>query len=232
MKLRGGIICLTVLLVAGFLITPALGSANKASYMTTMIDANNTSVTLEFVDCTGITPLKKEVTLSKAEWTSIRTELQTATKDASSASDAFLMQLAVFQKHGLVSQETNSDSLLMKFKQRSSLHQIPRTLALNNTLFSAMSAITYTLENGTTAVFGLNTFINWIGFDIVSFHKGYAVSGITTNGLISKSVPPGQYVGAMFGFFGYWYGTKTTVAVYSDVTVAGLTIITGWLPIE
>ena len=69
------------------------------------------------------------------------------------------------------------------------------------------------------------------GFDIISFHKGYATNGIQTNGLISDSVPPGEYAGFMFGFFGYWFGVKTSTGVYSSVTVAGLTIITVWLPI-
>ena len=94
-----------------------------------------------------------------------------------------------------------------------------------------MCAIDFELINGTTAVFGLNTFINYVGFDIVSFHKGYATGGIDTKGLITKSTPPGTYVGFMFGFLGYWLGEKVIAGVYSNVTVAGFTVITTWLPI-
>jgi len=95
-----------------------------------------------------------------------------------------------------------------------------------------MSAITFTLQNRTTVVLGLNTFINNIGFDIIRFHKGYVTSGIQTNGLISDSVPSGTYARVMFGFFGYWFGVKTATDVYSSVTIAGLTVIIVWLPIQ
>jgi hypothetical protein len=87
-------------------------------------------------------------------------------------------------------------------------------------------------ENGSTLVFGLNTFINIIGFNIVSIHKGYATDGIQTNGLISGSVPPGEYAGFIFGFFGYWFGEKISTGVYSNLTVAGLAIITAWVPVS
>jgi hypothetical protein len=81
-------------------------------------------------------------------------------------------------------------------------------------------------------LFGLKTFINTIGFNIISIHEGYATEGIQLNGLTSDSVPPGEYFGFMFGFFGYWYGTKASTLVYSDVTLAGLIIITFWLQIQ
>ena len=94
-----------------------------------------------------------------------------------------------------------------------------------------MCGILVELNNGTTAVFGLNTFINIVGFDIVSFHKGYATGGIQTTGLLSRSAPAGEYVGFMFGFLGYWLGEKVIAGVYSNVTVAGFTVITAWLPV-
>jgi hypothetical protein len=86
-------------------------------------------------------------------------------------------------------------------------------------------------ENGSTLVFGLNTFINIIGFNIVSVHKGYAPDGIQITGLISASVPPGEYAGFIFGFFGYWFGEKISTGVYSNLTCAGLAIITAWVPL-
>ncbi len=235
MKLRGGIIYLAVLLVASLMITPALGSKSQAGNQIKSFSKNLDTVTVDFVDCTGAIPVKKEITLSKAEWNSITTELQAISSSGTSMKETFAAQLAVFQKHHLVSQDINSDTLLNKFNHRTStekirfLQQMIHPTPLNNTLFSIISAITYTLTNGTTIVLGLNSFINYIGFNIISFHKGYATGGIQTNGVISDSVPPGEYVGFMFGFFGYWYGTKTSTAVYSSVTVAGLTFITLWV---
>ncbi|MBE3137051.1 MAG: hypothetical protein IMZ43_06630 [Thermoplasmata archaeon] len=239
MKNMGKIICLTVLLVAGLMVTPAIGSMSKTGHRNITTQYVTTeSVTLDFVDCTGAVPVKKEITISKAEWISVCNELQEISTPGASMKETLSVQLTVFQKHHLVSQEINLDSLLAKFNEKTNtgkikslqerIHAAP---LINNSLFSVMSAITYTLENGTTVVLGLNSFVNYIGFDIISFHKGYATSGIQTNGLISRSVPPGTYVGVMFGFFGYWFGVKTSTGVYSSVTVAGLTIITFWLPI-
>jgi hypothetical protein len=239
MKLRGGIIYLAVLLVASLMITPALGSANQASYQIKTIHKNLDTITVDFVDCTGAIPVKKEITISKAEWILVCNELQVISKAGASMKETFSAQLTVFQKHHLVSQEINLDSLLAKFNEktntgkiRSLQNRVHTTELINNSVISAMSAITCTLESGTNVVLGLNTFINYIGFDIISFHKGYATGGIQTNGLISDSVPPGTYAGVMFGFFGYWFGVKTATGVYSSVTVAGLTVITVWLPIR
>jgi len=57
------------------------------------------------------------------------------------------------------------------------------------------------------------------------------LNGIQTNGLISRSVPAGEYVGFMFGFLGYWLGEKIMAGVYSNVTAAGFSVITVWLPL-
>jgi len=239
MKNMGKIICLTVLLVAGLMVTPAIGSMSEAGHRNiTPQYVTIESVTLDFVDCTGAAPVKKEITISKAEWISICNELQEISTSGTSMKETLSTQLTVFQKHNLVSDDVTSDSLLSKTNQRTNNGKIQSLVQrmntapiINNSIFSAMSAITFTLQNGTTVVLGLNTFINYIGFDIISFHKGYATNGIQTNGLISDSVPPGEYAGFMFGFFGYWFGVKTSTGVYSSVTVAGLTIITVWLPI-
>jgi hypothetical protein len=237
MKLRGGIIGLAVLLVAGLLITPVLGSTNQAGYQIKSSHKNLDTITIDFVDCTGTIPVKKEITLSKAEWKSISTELQTIAASGITMKEAFAAQVAVLQQHHLLLEDVNANTLFNKFSERSNtekmrllqnrIHPAP----INNTLFSIISAISFTLENGTTVVLGLNSFINYIGFDIISFHKGYATGGIQTNGMITKSVPPGTYIGFMFGFFGYWFGQKTSTAVYSSVTVSGLTFITFWLPL-
>jgi hypothetical protein len=240
MKNMGKIMCLTVLLIAGLLVTPAIGSMSNAGHRNIASQVVNTeSITLDFIDSTGAVPVKKEITLSKAEWSSICNELQEISARGSSMKETFSAQLTVFQKHHLVASEINPDSLLAKFNEKNNvgkiralqerMHPVP---LINNSVFSAMSAITCTLESGTNIVLGLNTFVNYIGFDIISFHKGYATGGIQTNGLITRSVPAGTYAGVMFGFFGYWFGAKTSTGVYSSVTLAGLTIITFWLPVE
>jgi len=228
---------LAVLLVASLLITPVLGSTHQAGYQIKTSQKNLDTITVDFVDCTGAIPVKKEITLSKAEWDAITTELQTIATSGATMKETFTAQVAVLKQHHLVSEDVNANMLFNKFNERSHtekmrllqnrIHPAP----LNNTLFSIVSAISFTLENGTTVVLGLNSFINYIGFDIVSFHKGYATGGIQANGMISKSVPPGTYIGFMFGFFGYWFGQKTSTAVYSSVTVSGLTFITLWIPL-
>lgn len=238
MKLRGGIFYLIVLLVAGLMITPVLGSTNQAANLIKPQIKNTDTITVEFVDFTGPMPVKKEVTILKTEWMTITSELHKITKSGMSLKGIITAQCNLLQKHSLLSADTNIDSLFSTYNKRTNnnkreilrnrFHPAP----LNNTLFSVLSAISYTLENGTTIVLGLNSFINLIGFNIVSFHKGYALEGIETNGMMSTSVPPGEYAGFMFGFFGYWFGTKTSTGVYSNVTVAGLTFITLWAPIQ
>jgi hypothetical protein len=238
MKIRGKIAYLTILLVAGLLATPAIGSMNKAGYCVTKTTTNSEDVTLIFMDCTGAVPIKKEVTMSKTEWISMRNELQAISTSGTSMKETLCNQFIVLQNHHLISADVTIGTLQRKINDKINTEKIQSLVRrmnaaplINNSIFSAMSAIFFEIQNGTNAVFGLNTFINIIGFDIVSFHKGYAVNGVQTNGLISKSVPPGEYFGFMFGFFGYWFGTKVSTGIYSDVTVAGLAVVTVWLPI-
>jgi hypothetical protein len=240
MKTESKIIILSVLLIGSLLVTPILASTTQAEYQTKSINKNIDKITLEFIDCTGVVPVKKQVTLSKTEWKTITEELQTKAKSETTMKGKFAAQLSIFQKHGLVSQDTNVDNLLIKFNKktnsalwRSLQERESKSLPINNSIFSALSAISFSLENenGSTLVFGLNTFINIIGFNIVSLHKGYAPDGIQTNGLISDSVPPGEYTGFIFGFFGYWFGEKISTGVYTNLTCAGLAIITAWVEI-
>jgi len=238
MKTESKIIFLTVLLVGSLIITPALASTTPAGYQTKSESKNLETITVDFIDVTGARTIKKEITMPKVEWDAITHELQTISISEKTMSGKFAAQLSVFQKHHLVSEDTNIDALLVKFNKRTNnglfrslQEKIPKSLPLNNSIFNALSAISFTLENenGSTMVFGLNTFINIIGFNIVSIHKGYAPDGIQTNGLISNSGPPGEYVGFIFGFFGYWFGEKISTGVYTNLTVAGLAIITAWV---
>lgn len=240
MKIKSKIIILSVLLIGSMMITPALASTTQAEHQTRSLTKNPETITIEFIDCTGVIPAKKEITLSKTEWKSITEELKTISSSETTMSGKFTAQFSVFQKHNLVSQDININALLVKFNKktnyelfRSLQDRVPKRLPINNSIFSALSAISFSLENenGSTIVFGLNTFINIIGFNIVSVHKGYAPDGIQTTGLISASAPPGEYAGFIFGFFGYWFGEKISTGVYSNLTCAGLAIITAWVPV-
>ena len=239
MKYRGKIICLIVLLVAGLMVTPALGSIQKAGHrIITSQYTNIGTVTLDFVDCTGAVPIKKEITIPRAEWIIIQNELQSIPTSGASIKEILQSQLTILQKHNLVSSVATVDELVNKINDRTNtakmnpfFNRIHTAPIINNSIFNAMCAVNLKLTNGTTGVFGLNTFVNLIGFDIVSFHKGYAPNGIQSNGLISRSVPPGMYVGGMFGFLGYWFGEKVSAGIYSNLTAAGFTIFTFWLPI-
>jgi len=223
-----------MLLIIGLAtITPAMGSMIKADHQTVVSLQTSSSqyVTIDFVDCTNIIPIRKEVTMLKTEWMSLKTDLRAIPKGLS-VHDTLNAQLAVYKKHNLVSPSVTTASLLQKFNMNTpnfarKIHISP----INNSVVNAMCAILLKLENGTTAVFGLNTFINLIGFDIITFHKGYA-SEITTTGILGeRSAPPGNYAGTMFGFFGYWFGTKVKTGVYSDLTASGFTVFTVWLPL-
>lgn len=240
MKIKSKILILSVLMLGSLMVTPAFASTIRAESQTSLTSKNLDTVTLEFIDCTGIVPIKKDITLPMSEWKLISEELQNVARLETSMEGTFAAQVSVLKKHGLVSADTNIDTLLLRFNKKtshtivqSSVERRSHSFPINNSIFSALSAISFTLENenGSTFVFGLNTFINYIGFDIVSLHKGYATGGIQTNGLISKSVPPGEYAGFIFGFFGYWFGEKISTGVYSDLTVAGLAIITAWVPV-
>jgi hypothetical protein len=238
MKLERKIIILSVLLLSSMMITPALASTTQAEFQTHVHNQNLDTTTIEIIDCTGGTPIKKQITLSKTELKTITTELHAIAQSTSTMIDQFTAQLSILKKHGLVSQDININTLLEKFNKKthtilfqSLQHRFSQSMPINNTLFSALSAISFSLENenGSTLVFGLNTFINLIGFNIISLHKGYAPDGIQTNGLISGSVPPGEYTGFIFGFFGYWFGEKISTGVYTNLTCSGLGIITGWV---
>ena len=111
-------------------------------------------------------------------------------------------------------------------------YRIPRKPLADNLIINAICAVDFELNNGTTLVFGLNTFINYIGFNIVSFHKGYSHGGIHTKGLTDKSTDGGEHLGFMFGLLGYWFGTKTGTGMYSELTVAGFTVFTTWIKLS
>ena len=242
MKKIGSIVCIVLLLFVGVLITPVMGSMQKADVTEQPIIrcASETEdlVTIDFVDCTGKVPVKKEVKLHRSEWIDIRNELRSIRRSSGSSLQLLNDQFSVLKKHDLVSDDFSFKNTMGKKIERLNSLKRPHffngarpTPLLNNSLFNAMCAIDFELTNGTTGVFGLNTFVNYVGFDIISFHHGYAQDGIDTKGVLATATPPGEYVGVMFGFLGYWLGEKISVGFYSTVTVAGFTVVTAWLPI-
>lgn len=240
MKKTGGTICIIMLLCAGLTITPAMGGILKADFTkeTTMhcyLAELEEQVTIDFFDCTGATPVKKEIKLSKSEWNALRNELREIRKSSKSIEESLNAQFEVFKEYNLISDDVIYEDLMNRILEKSKNVRIPRISKaapiINNSIFNVMCAIDFELKNGTTGVVGLNTFVNWIGFDIISVHKGYAQNGIDTKGLISRTTTPGEYIGFMFGFLGFWFGDKTIPAFYSNVTVAGFTVLTAWLPI-
>ncbi|MBU0496786.1 MAG: hypothetical protein KKG04_02390 [Candidatus Thermoplasmatota archaeon] len=225
------LIGIVVLLIAGMCITPATGSMIKSTQ-------GNDQVELDFYDCTNLIPQKTTITLPRIEWEQIKLELAEAKSTATTVENGIFSQLQIFKNHRLITPHSEISALsakinihFLKLQNRGIIKILPKGDFLNNSIISAMCAINFELSNGTTVVLGLNSFINYIGFDIISFHKGYSPTGIEAKGLISKSTTPGEFVGFCFGFLGYWYGEKTGTGIYSSVTCAGFTVITAWFPI-
>jgi hypothetical protein len=230
MKQRNKIICITMLLIISLAtITPAMGSMIKADHQTNCTQF----VTLDFVDCTNQIPIRKEVTMPRTEYITLQNDLQAIPKGLS-VQDTLCAQLAVYQNHHLVSNDVTTASILQKLNNKIGHTTVPvlaREMKPSTTIIlNAMCAILFNIQGGKTIVLGLNSFINLIGFDIISFHKGLATTDITTTGVLGQqTAPPGNYVGSMFGFFGYWSGTKVSTGVYSDITASGFTFFTIWI---
>lgn len=242
MKHTGGFVCLVMLLFVGLTITPSMGSMFKADVTknTTFYESTEMEklVTIEFFDCTDVIPVKKIIELPESEWIELREKLRDIRRSDNSAEESWNAQLLVFKEHNLISNDVTYESILERIEEKSKnvnflrfLNRIETTPIINNSIFNAICAINFELINGTTLVFGLNTFMNLVGFDIISFHKGYTNEGIETKGLLTRSTDPGEYIGFMFGFLGYWFGTKTGTGVYSDLIASGFTVITVWLPL-
>jgi hypothetical protein len=230
MKKWGGIICVIILLITGFSITPAVGSIIEAA-----ITEEGENVTIYFLDCTGKRPVRKNIETTESKWKSIKQELREIRKTSVTFEESFNAQINVFKQYGFISDDTTYEELEeranVKFRNK------PRIPFINplpdNVIINAICAIQFELDTCDTFVFGLNTFMNLVGLDIISVHNGHTPDGITTfGGLLAQNADPGDYAGFMFGFLGYWAGTKTGTGTYSDLAVAGFTVITLWFPIS
>ncbi|MEM0467141.1 MAG: hypothetical protein QXX20_06050 [Candidatus Thermoplasmatota archaeon] len=236
---KGGFFAISILLMICLSATPVIGSirqVNQQELFQTEQHSQQSVKTITFFDCTGSRTQKKEIQIPESELESLKNELRTIRTTSNSPEESIKKQLTVFQKYHFISEDVTYEKLQQIAQQRfqkvsySSHKKLPAPI-INNSVFNAMCAIDFELINGTTAVFGLNTFINYIGFDIISFHYGYAVNGIDTKGLLQRSNDPGNYVGTMFGFLGFWLGEKKVAGIYTNVTTAGFTVITGWVPV-
>lgn len=233
---RGGIICVIMLLLVGFVITPAMGSINfeageKPNYEPL---TDGETVTVHFYDISKKPIEKKVVEFTETEWNNFKEELREIRTTRDSIEENFNAQFVVFKDYGLIEYDMTYQELEEKaneaFKDKNP--RIPKQPKDTNIILNAMCAINFELDNGTTWVFGLNTFVNLIGFDIFSFHNGHSPDGIGTIGVVgNQQSAPGNYIGFMFGFLGYWAGTKTATGKYSDLVCAGFTITTAWVPL-
>ena len=230
MKKLGGIICIIILLFAGLSIPPAVGSIIEAANFD---EGENVSV--YFWDCTGKRPVKQIVELAESEWEDLKNQLKEVRKTSTSFEESFNAQCDLYNQYGFTTSDVTYELLDERVKEifKNKPYRLPRNPIPDNVIINAMCAISFVLDSCDTFVFGLNTFMNLVGLNIVSFHRGNTTGEISTfGGLLEQTAGPGDYVGFMFGFLGYWSGTKTGTGTYSDLTVAGFTVITSWFPIS
>jgi len=243
MRKNRGFVVLVMLLFIGLSITPAMGSLYDADATRNKLIVNKIKdldelINVEFVDYTAETPVKKVISMPESKWQQIRNELRDIIKTDSSEKESWDAQIKVLKEYKLISTDVTYKSINERFIEKSKNTNFARILnkpmippIINNSIFNAICGINFELTNGTTLVFGLNTFINLVGFDIISVHYGYAAEGIETRGLLSRTTSQGKFIGFMFGFLGYWLGTKTGTGIYSDLIANGFSVITVWLPI-
>jgi hypothetical protein len=232
MKIRGGIVFGIILLFVGLSISPATGGILEAE--DNQISTQEETIDIYFWDITGPRATKQIIELTESEWYNLRLELREVRANSDSKEELLGNQIEIFKEYDLVSDDVSYEDLQKNGYKKLENRPVRKSRAspLENVIFNMICAISFELETGNNLVFGLNTFVNIIGFDIVSVHKGYSPDGISTlGGLLAQSNEPGNYTGFMFGFFGYWMGTKTGTGTYSDLIAAGFTVTTAWIPL-
>jgi len=235
MKIRGGIILGIVLLFVGLVISPATGGIIEACEPAYSPLNEDESVSVYFWDITGKIPEKQVIEMTESEWTILQDEIRNIKITSESLEQSLNGQFNLFKEYGFIEGDISYESLKEKANENfNNKPNLPPREPLNgNVILNAICAISFDLDDtSNTWVFGLNTFINLIGFDIISLHRGYSPSGINTlGGLLGQSTGPGNYIGFMFGFLGYWAGTKTATGRYSELIAAGFTVMTAWIPL-
>ena len=235
MKIRGGIVLAIVLLFVGLIIAPATGGIIEAREPVYSTLNEDESVSVYFWDITGKIPEKKVIEMTESEWTILQDDIRNIKTTSKSLEQSLDGQFNLFKEYGFIEGDITYESLKEKAdeKFKNKPHLPPREPLNGNVILNAICAISFDLDDtSTTWVFGLNTFINLVGFDIISFHNGNSPTGISTlGGLLAQSTGPGNYIGFMFGFLGYWAGTKTATGKYSELIAAGFTVATAWIPL-
>ena len=232
MKIRGGIAFGIILLFVGLSFSPATGGIIEAGDNQSFNQEEKLDI--YFWDVTGPRTTKQTFELTETEWYNLRLELREARASCDSMEELLTNQIVIFKEYDLISDDVNFDELQEKANKKFANKPYRKTIStpVENVIFNMICAISFELDSGNTFVFGLNTFINIVGFNIISFHRGHSPDGISTlGGLLAQSTDPGNYTGVMFGFFGYWMGTKTGTGTYSDLIVAGFTVATAWIPL-
>jgi len=232
MKIRGGIALGIILLFVGLSFSPATGSILKAD--DNQIFTQEEKLQIYFYDTTGVRPIKQIIELTEAEWLELRLELREIRASSNTMEELLDNQIEIFKQYDLVSDDVSYDEIQQKANKKfeNRPHRRPLPSPANNAIFNMVCAISFEMDSGNQWVFGLNTWVNFLGFDVISFHKGHSPDGISTlGGLLAQSTGPGNYTGFMFGFFGYWFGTKTGTGTYSDLICAGFSVTTAWVPL-
>ena len=89
MKIKNKILFLSVLLVGSLMVTPTLASTTHAGVNTNSMNNCLDTVTIDFIDCTAVVPVKKEVTLLRSEWNEILDELHLIATSGASMREVF-----------------------------------------------------------------------------------------------------------------------------------------------
>jgi len=232
MKIRGGIALGIILLFVGLSFSPATGSILKAD--DNQIFTKEEKIQIYFYDTMGVRPTKQIIELTETEWNELRLELREIRASSRTMEELLDNQIEVFKQYDLVSDDVTYDEIQQKANKKFENKPLRKLKSspVENVIFNMVCAISFELDSGNTFVFGLNTWVNYLGFDIISFHRGHSPDGISTlGGLLKQETEPGNYTGFMFGFFGYWLGTKTGTGTYSDLICAGFSVTTVWLPL-
>ena len=241
MKTYGGFVLITILLLAGLAVSPATGEILKVNNTSENL-INDEIIHYFFWDLTGVKPVKRTIDFKKSDWEMFSKKLEDIKASCTSLDESFNAQLEVYKEYNLIKKDVTYESIQQKAKIKNQnrplntplnkpLNKI-RTRGENNSILNSMCRIEFKLDSCITFVLGLNTFINIIGFDIISLHSGVtSIDGIKTQGTIGEqNLPQGDYFGVIFGFLGYWSGTYEGIMEYSSLYVLGLAIMTLWLP--
>ena len=235
MKIRGGIIFGIILLFVGLAFSPATGGVIEADDFEIRAQNNDETVSVYFWDITSGNPKQQVIEMTESEWTILQNDLREIKASSESLIESLNGQFSLFKQYGFITDDVTYGTLKEQAdeKFKNIPHRPPREPLVENVIFNAVCAISFEMDDtSSTFVFGLNTFINLVGLNIISVHKGNCPSGISTlGGLLGQTADPGEYVGFMFGFLGYWAGTKTGTGTYTDLIVAGFTVTTTWLPL-